>query len=694
MRVYEFAKEKGLSSKEVLDLLEKGGYEVASHMSVLPEKSVDYLNGVLSPQKTKSKDDLEVVKIKQSVVKKDSELAKKPLEKNVEQIKINTNPISNVFKNTRFQKVSRFENKPITEITVSAPLPLFEVAQMMGKSDGDLIFVLLKKGMACNRTHMLDLSIIKSLGESFSIDVNIKKADDLLDKFLSASAKGVNRWPIVVVMGHVDHGKTTLLDYLRKKNTAAGEKGGITQHLGAYEVDSKHGKIVFLDTPGHEAFSYLRSRGARVTDIAILVVAAEDGIKPQTVEAIKHAKLSGVPIIVAINKIDKISPDKLPALLQTIYRELAEKDVLVEEWGGDVVALPISALLGTGVDELLEMVVLQSQMMELKADPDAPVKAFILESNLERGFGPIATVIPLEGTLKKGDYFVCGNSTGKVRLLINSSGDRIEQAGPSIPVKVVGFDNFAEIGGWLNVVSEKDYRKAKSTKTPSFNTSNTSSTSMVSLEQTDIEQINLIIKTDTRGSKEAIEGSIEKLSKLTKKDCARLNIVLSVIGDVSENDVELASTTDAMILCLHVKADKKAANLAREKNINIKTFDVIYHLIEFLEDKLKKTKKIEYKWVKTAELLVKKVFESKKFGIIAGCSVQDGKVSSGQKVVCIRSGREVGEGFIKSLQRDKKSVKEVAVGYECGFVSDGFQDWHESDIVHVFAKEKVLDSDK
>ncbi|MFH1461946.1 MAG: translation initiation factor IF-2 [bacterium] len=694
MRVYEFAKEKGLFSKDILDLLEKGGYEVASHMSVLPEKAIDYLNGILSPQKAKSTDDLEVVQIKQSVVKKKSVLEKKPLENNVEEIKINIKPVSNIFKNTKIQRSNRFESKPIAEISVFNPLPLFEVAQMMGKTDGDLIFVLLKQGMACNRNHMLDLDIIKSLGESFGIVVNIKKSDDFLDKFLSASAKGVNRWPIVVVMGHVDHGKTTLLDFLRKKNTAAKEKGGITQHLGAYEVDSKHGKIVFLDTPGHEAFSYLRSRGAKVTDIAILVIAVEDGVKPQTVEAIKHAKLSGVPIIVAINKTDKIPKDKLPPMLQTIYRELAEKEVLVEEWGGDVVVIPISALLGTGVDELLEMVVLQSQMMELKADPDAPVKAFILESNLEKGFGPVATVIPLEGTLKKGDYFICGSSTGKVRLLINSSGDKINQAGPAIPVKVVGFDNFVEIGGWLDVVSEKEYRKAKAIKSSPLYSNATSSTSMMSLEQSDIEQINLIIKTDTRGSKEAIEGSIEKLTALTRKDCARLNTVLSIIGDVSENDVELASTTGSMILCLHAKIDKKAANLAREKGITIKTFDVIYHLIEFLEKELKKTKKIEFKWVKVAELLVKKVFESKKFGIIAGCSVQDGTVSLGNKVVCMRFSRNVGEGFIKSLQKEKRSVKEVRVGYECGFVSDGFQDWHESDIVHVFVKEKVLDGDK
>ncbi|MBD3273124.1 translation initiation factor IF-2, partial [Candidatus Dependentiae bacterium] len=564
-------------------------------------------------------------------------------------------------------------------------------AKVMGKSEGDLIFVLLKNGMACNRNYVLPVDIIKSLGMNFGIQVEVLEQEESVDKFLSASAKGVSRWPIVVVMGHVDHGKTTLLDFLRRKNTVAKEKGGITQHLGAYEVDSKHGKIVFLDTPGHEAFSYLRSRGARVTDIAVLIIAAEDGVKPQTVEAIKHAKKSDVPLIVAINKIDKITEDKRPAVLQTIYRELAENDVLVEDWGGEIISVPISAKTGTGVDELLEMIVLQSEMMDLKSDPKVPAKAFVLESNLEKGLGPVATVVCLEGTLKKGDYFVCGNVTGKVRLLINSLGKRINEAGPSVPVKVVGFDSFAEIGGWLTVVSAQEYKKAKtSKKAPS--TPSGVSVSPASIEQGQ-GQINLIIKTDTRGSKEAIEGSLLKLDKLTQKGCAKLNVVLSGIGDVSENDVDLASITNSLVISLHTRVEKKAQSLAQEKDVKIKSFDVIYHLVEYLEEELKKTKKVEIKWKKVAQLLVKRVFKIKKFGVIAGCSVQEGTVAKGNKVVCVRGGHKIGEGLITSLQREKKTVKEVHAGYECGFISDGFQDWEESDIVHVFAPEKVVESD-
>ena len=570
-------------------------------------------------------------------------------------------------------------------------MPLFEVAKKMGKSDGDLIYVLLKSGSACNRNFVLPIETIKTLGLSFGIQVDVLDSSGSVEKFLSTSANGITRWPIVVVMGHVDHGKTTLLDYLRNKNVAEKEKGGITQHLGAYEVDSKHGKIVFLDTPGHEAFSYLRSRGSRVTDIAILIVAAEDGVKPQTVEAIKHAKDSGVPIIVAINKIDKLSKTELASALQNVYRELADNNVLVEDWGGEVISIPISAQTGAGVNELLEMIVLQSEMLDLKADPKAPAQAFVLESNLEKGLGPVATVICLEGTLKRGDYFSCGNSTGKVRVLINSAGDRINQAGPAVPVTVVGFDNFAEMGGWLKVISAQEYKKTKSLKKGVTATSTAAPTLMLSLHEEDKGRINLIIKTDTRGSKEAIEGSIAKLYKLTKKNCAKLHIVFSSIGDITENDIELADTTSSLVLSLHAKIDRKALSLAKDKKVKIKRFDVIYHLVEYLEAELEKTKKIEIKWVKAAQLLVKKVFKIKKF-VIAGCSVQDGVVSIGDRVVCMRNGQNFGEGVINSLEREKKVVKEVRAGYECGFISDGFKGWKESDIVHVFSQDKTVES--
>ena len=715
MRVYEFAKEHGISSKEVLDLLEKGGFELASHMTVIPEDGVAYLKKNFS----NTEKVLDVKKIEKEVTIKE---LKKP--KTEDKPKVTSKPKKIETKEFYEEKISiepvqKKEitpktlkplkralpktpprpgrivpqvRKEVTEIIIEKSKPLFEVADLMGKSAGDLILALLKKGMVCNINYLLPLDVIYSLGELFGIKVIVKEekkeAKDVLseEEILKKSKKGETRWPIVVVMGHVDHGKTTLLDYIRKMNTAAKEKGGITQHLGAYEVNSSHGKIVFLDTPGHEAFSYLRSRGAKVTDMAILVVAADDGVKPQTIEAINHAKEANIPIIVAINKIDKIEST---AAIQTIKRQLAEKNLVPEDWGGDVICVPISAKTGKGVDELLEMIVLQSQMMELKANPNLPAKAFILESNLEKGHGPVATIICLEGTIKQGDYFVCGAGTGKVRLLINSFGEKITQAGPSLPVKVVGFDKFAEIGDWLKVVSVEEYLKIKASKGTVI--TDPVQTLISSIKTDAKKQIDLIIKTDTRGSKEAIEGSIAKLSKSIKKGQPPLRIIQCGIGDISEGDVELAATTNSYIIGLHVKIEKNAVNVSKDMGVEVKLFQVIYHLIKYLEELLEQEREVRTVLVKTGEAYVKKVFNIKKIGIIAGCYVKEGIFSRNSKVLCLRGGKKVGEGKISSLQREGKVVKEIHSGYECGFISEGFNDWQVDDIVQAFSevKEKV-----
>jgi translation initiation factor IF-2 len=541
--------------------------------------------------------------------------------------------------------------------------------------------------MACNRNHLLATDVISMLGEQFGIKVNIKTAEGIVEEKIQPKVKsGKKRWPIVVVMGHVDHGKTTLLDFVRKMNTAIREKGGITQHLGAYEVDSSHGKLVFLDTPGHEAFSFLRARGAKVTDIAILVVAADDGVKPQTIEAIEHAKKAGVPIVVAINKIDKVPSS---AAVQTVKRQLAEHDLVVEDWGGDIVCVPISAKTGQGVEDLLEMIVLQSEMMDLRAEENIPARAFILESKLEKGLGPVATVICLEGVIKQGDYFVCGTGTGRVRLLVNSFGEKLPQVGPAIPVKVVGFDNFAEIGDWLTVSSKEKYSKAKSTKKTILPLAAGKAMQVgVPLAESSERQINLIIKTDTRGSKEAIEGSIFKLTRKVSKDCLPINIIQSGIGDISEGDIELADSTGALLLGLHIKAEKNAILLAKNKGVKIELFDIIYHMVEYLQELLEKSKKVEISWTKVAQLVVKKVFNIKKVGVVAGCGVLEGVVSKNNKVECLRGGKIIGEGRIVTLQKEGKVVQQVHSGYECGFTCDGFNEWQEGDLVNCYAQAK------
>ena len=696
MRVYEIAKQKGVSSKEILGLLKKAGIGLSSHMSVVSKKGISHIEKVFAKSQKESVKKKFLVKktisnekkpIKAEVEVKDKKKEIVPVKQKVETFKPKVAPkikkptkrfVKKVVK--RPARLFPQARKVITEITVEKASPLFRAAELMGKSSGELILALLKKGMVCNRNHILPVETILMLANLFDIKAILKTEKKALaeEEVSKKVVKGVARWPIVVVMGHVDHGKTTLLDFIRKMNTASREKGGITQHLGAYEADSKHGKIVFLDTPGHEAFSYLRSRGVRVTDIVVLVVAADDGIMPQTVEAIEHARNSRVPIIVAINKIDKVGS----SAIQTVKRQLAEKNLVVEDWGGDIICVPISAKTGQGVDELLEMIVLQSQMMDLKANPKTEAKAFVLESKLEKGFGPVATIICLDGTIHQGDHFICGSGAGKVRLLINSFGEKLSQAGPSVPLKVVGFDNFAEIGDWLKVVPIEQYHKARSAKKVSVVSPIQAPRSLGLINK---ERINLIIKTDTRGSKEAIEGSVEKLSKKYKDRGQDISIVHSDVGDISESDVEFAYTTNSRILALHVKTERNAEFLARERSVEIKSFGVIYHLIEFLEEILSR-KKIEKVWKKVGLLEVLKVFRIKKVGVVAGCGVKEGVISRDNKVICVRDGKELGGGKISSLQREGKTVKEVHAGYECGFVCEAFNDWQVGDQVEVLTQ--------
>lgn len=606
------------------------------------------------------------------------------------------------FRNPQQEQV--VQPKVVTDLEITGSLRVGDLAVALAKPVSDVILNLLKRGMACNINYVVQPDMIKTLAEHYGIKatiikqqvtVEVTEEQVLATRLKKVGVEGVARKPIVVVMGHVDHGKTTLLDYIRKKNVAASEKGGITQHLGAYEVESKQGSIVFLDTPGHEAFSYIRRQGSKITDIAILVIAADDGIKPQTVEAIKHAQAAEVPIIVAINKVDKV---KSPAALDTIKRQLTQYDLMTEDWGGQVICVPISAKTGEGIADLLEMVVLQAQMMELRARVDVAAKVFILESHIEKGFGPVATGIVVEGVLKQGDFFACGGSAGKVRLLVDSYGKRLVKANPSVPVKIVGFGSLDNIGEWLSVLTPQEASKFKEhahLDEQQGGVSNVSKENFQQFNNNPIEgaapqrALNLILKTDTRGSKEALSGLIEKLAKDNKEINCPIRVIMSGIGDISEGDVELAMNTGAYVIGLHVKAEKNAQSFAKEKNIGVYQHDIIYHIIEFLQEQLNKRKEVKTNWEKVAELVVRKVFDIKGLGVIAGCYVREGVVAKGNKVLCIRGGKQVGEGKINSLQRDKKTVKEVHTGYECGFICETFTEWVEDDVVHVMREVKA-----
>ncbi len=668
MRVYEIAKENDISSKEVLALLEKGGFDASSHMSVLSLDAISYIEKHFDSDDSSDNE-------KSGSFKGDKVVASEKVKPKIEEkVPVSIEVKKPLHKSQRSFTNNHNSSRPgvITEIKIDRDMPLFEVADVMGKSSGDLILALMKKGMVCNRNHVLSKDIIISLAQEFGLSVTQEKSTDPVGNATKKPASGDIRWPIVVVMGHVDHGKTTLLDFVRKTSVAAKEAGGITQHLGAYEVTSSHGKLVFLDTPGHAAFSSMRKRGTSITDIAILVIAADDGVMPQTIEAIKVAQDAKVPIVVAINKIDKIDSE---SRIETIKRQLSEKGLVPEDWGGDTICVPISAKTGKGVDELLDMIVLQAEIMELRANPNFAARGFVLESNMEKGHGPISTVICIEGTIKQGDYFLCGNTRGKVRLMVDSLGKKVTQAGPSIPVKLVGFTELASAGDILEVVSYSDYLKKKSSRL-----SQNLSTGTIS--DTGQAYINLVVKADTYGSVEAVNGFIKALSKSLKGNIKKYKIVQSGVGPVTEGNILLARDTDSMIVAMNVPLERTAVVSSKENKIRVLEHKIIYRLTEELEKILEDTRIIPVVYKKVSEAEVIKVFNIKGTGTIAGSRIKSGTFVKDAFAVCIRDGKELAKAKITSLQRNNKPVKEVHIDMEFAFITKSFQDWQVGDTVH------------
>lgn len=558
---------------------------------------------------------------------------------------------------------------------VMGQLLVSDLAEQLDVPVNELILTLLKSGIVAPKNKVLPEEIIETIARHYEADVvrPAKEEHEALHSVSTDSKKEKERPPVVVVVGHVDHGKTTLLDFVRKTRVAAREKGGITQHLGAYHVSTSHGGVIFLDTPGHEAFTKMRARGVNVADIVVLVVAADDGIMPQTIESIKAAKEMSVPIVVAVNKIDKVDAQRL----EVIRRQLSQHDLLPEEWGGETVVVPISAKEGTGVDQLLELLVLQAQMMELKTDPSAPVKGYILEAKQQKGLGSVGTLLCQQGTVRVGDFFICGKTVGRVSSLTNSAGKSIKEAGPSIPVQVSGFQEMPEAGSRFIVVDQKEYKKARS---GSIQEESSVRARNISLKE---RSINMIIKADTHSSKEAILDSIHKLGK--KVDVG-LVVVSAGVGDVSETDIDLASATGSLILGFHVKTESNAVALANRLNVEILHYGIIYKLLEALEARAEKQREVKMVQTKVGEAVVRKVFDIKGIGVIAGCYVQDGRFVKEGSIVVWRGRRKVGEGKISSLQRANKNVKEVHTGYECAFGVKDLTDYAVDDRVECFVE--------
>jgi len=674
MRVYEFSKKSGIASKELVATLKKAGFDVTSHMSVLDDKALKFLEKDIAakPAKSSQKKPAQEKKVDKSV----ESLRRAPLpqdvsvekEKPKSPEKATAGPIKKAVKKAPHKTE---EIVPEQKLLTREAMMLADAAEGMGQPVNELILTLLKWGTLANKNMMLPEDLVEKLAQYYEIPLTSVEAvtSDMKRIQAAEGAQLKERLPVVVVLGHVDHGKTTLLDYIRKTRVAAKEKGGITQHLGAYEAKTDHGNIVFLDTPGHAAFSKIRSRGVKVADIAILVVAADDGVMPQTVEAIKRIKEMKVPVIVAINKVDKVEPMRIEAT----KRDLSQYDLLPEEWGGDTICAPISALKGIGITELLEMVVLQAQLMELKADIASSAKGYVLESKLEKGRGPVATLICQHGSVRVGDYFVAGNTYGKVSSLVESRGKRVQQVKAPIPVQVAGFSALPEVGDYFEVVPKEDFKRLRS---------EIESRSMAAQQRLSSESaINIIVKADSNSSKEALIESIEGLSKKVDRE---FHVIQSGIGDITEGDVILADNTGSKIVALHVKMEPKAQVLAHQHGVTIYSFDIIYKLLEFLEEFAIGAREVVMVRKKIGEAEVRRVFDIKKLGVIAGCYVTDGSFKREGIVVGWRGNEKIGEGKIKSLQREKRTVKEVHSGYECGFIAEDITDWQEGDRVECY----------
>ncbi len=572
------------------------------------------------------------------------------------------------------------------KIKIEEAIRVSELAQQMGVKAQEIIKTLLGLGVMATINQSIDFDTASIVAAEFGYEVEkvgFSEEEFIVPKEEDKPEDLKPRPPVVTIMGHVDHGKTTLLDAIRMSDVALREAGGITQHIGAYHVKVGDNYVVFLDTPGHEAFTEMRARGAQVTDIVILVVAADDGVMEQTKEAINHAKAAGVPIIVAINKIDKENADP-----ERVKRELAEYGLIPEEWGGDTIYVPISAKKKIGIDQLLEMLLLQAEVLELKANPNKRARGYIIESKLDKGRGPVGTVLIKEGTLKTGDAFVCGLNYGKVRSLINDKGQKVDAAGPSMPVEVQGFDDVPRAGEEFVVVeSEKVAKKIAEARVQKHRerelakqTKLTLETFFKAKEQEETKTLNLIVKTDVQGSFEAINEALSKLST----DEVNVKIIHGATGAINENDVRLAAASDAIIIGFRVRPTAKVKELAEQEGVDIRYYSVIYDLVNEVKEALIGMLEPEIKEVYLGQAEVKQVFNIPKVGTVAGCVVVNGKIQRNAKVRLLREGVVVYTGKIASLKRFKDDVKEVTKGYECGVGLENFNDIKIGDVIEAF----------
>ncbi|QXM06104.1 translation initiation factor IF-2 [Crassaminicella indica] len=666
VRVYQLAKELGMSSKELINKLAELDITVTNHMSALEEETADILK--------------ELYEVKREDTNEKTENKKKTNKKGS--------------KNKKTKEASKIEEKEHDQEAIMIPetIVVQEFANKIGKSVSEIITKLIGLGVFASANQNIDYDVAASIALDFGMAVQKeeeKEEDEFgIEEIPDRPEDLKERPPVITVMGHVDHGKTSLLDAIRNTNVTSREAGGITQHIGASEVEVNGKRIVFLDTPGHEAFTSMRARGASITDIAILVVAADDGVMPQTKEAISHAKAAGVPIIVALNKIDRpnANPDR-------VKQELSENGVLIEEWGGDTICVPVSALKGEGIDNLLEMILLVAEMQELKANPNKLASGTVIEAKLDKSRGPVATILVQNGTLKVGDSIVAGAVYGRIRAMVNDKGNNIKKAGPATAVEILGLSDVPEAGDRFNAVKEdKLARQIVEKRRAKIREESLNATAKVSLEdlfkhiqEGEVKELNIIVKADVQGSVEAVKQSLMKLSN----EEVKVKVIHGGVGTITESDIMLASASNAIVIGFNVRPSSTVSSLAKREDVDLRTYRIIYEAIADVEAAMKGMLEPEYKEVVLGRVEIRATFKVPGVGTIGGAYVLEGKVTRNAKVRLIRDGIVIFEGAISSLKRFKDDVKEVATGYECGIGLENYNDIKEGDIVEPYIIEEI-----
>lgn len=681
IRVHEYAKKHNISSKDLMTKLKEMNIEVSNHMTMLDDEVVNKLDNEYQTEKPSVADEFEV-------------------EEKVVRSKKNSNKKKKKGKGNEDKRQENFAGRQQTQIvetpdkiTFSGSLTVGDLAKKLSKEPSEIIKKLFMLGIMATINQDLDKDTIELIANDYGIEVEeeVIVSETEFETFIDEQDDEENlkeRPAVVTIMGHVDHGKTTLLDSIRNSKVTAGEAGGITQHIGAYQVEVNDKKITFLDTPGHAAFTTMRARGAQVTDITILVVAADDGVMPQTVEAINHAKAAGVPIIVAVNKMDKpaANPDR-------VMQELTEYELVPEAWGGDTIFVPISAIQGEGIDNLLEMILLVSEVEEYKANPNRYATGTVIEAQLDKGKGTIATLLVQNGTLRVGDPIVVGTSFGRVRAMVSDIGRRVKVAGPSTPVEITGLNEVPQAGDrFMAFADEKKARQIGESRAQEALVAQRGEKSKLSLEdlfqqiqEGDVKEINLIVKADVQGSVEAMAASLRKIDV----EGVKVKIIHTGVGAITESDIILASASNAIVIGFNVRPDVNAKRTAELENVDIRLHRIIYKVIEEIEAAMQGMLDPEFEEKVIGQAEVRQTFKVTKVGTIAGCYVTDGKITRDSGVRIIRDGVVIFEGQLDTLKRFKDDVKEVVQNYECGITIERYNDLKEGDIIEAYIMEEV-----